>query len=142
MCRLFFYYLELIYRTFYRHMFPARGYIVIQTSHVQGAGNLISPPPEVNCETTEAWRRNGREKGEVLSFWFCGKKRQNQEKHILNNIFIKFKNSLFVIQLVPLIKLRQLKVNEGCYSICALLLLVEWSRQGESQVELLQVFPL
>lgn len=76
-------------------MFPARGYIVIQTSHVQGAGNLFSPPPDVNCETTEAGRRNGSEKEEVLSFWFSGGGggRQNQEKCILNSIFIKLKTA-------------------------------------------------
>ena len=106
-------------------MFPARGYIVIQTSHVQGAGNLFSPPPDVNCETTEARRRNGREKEEVLSFWFSGGKKAKSGKTYLEQYFYKVKNSLFAIQLVLLIKLRQIKVNEGCYSICALLLLVE-----------------
>ena len=69
-------------------------------------------------------RRNGREKEEVLSFWFSEKKKKKAKsgKTYLEQYFYKVKNSLFAIQLVLLIKLRQIKVNEGCYSICALLL--------------------
>ena len=54
-----------------------------------------------------------------------GGKKAKSGKTYLEQYFYKVKNSLFAIQLVLLIKLRQIKVNEGCYSICALLLLVE-----------------
>ena len=49
-------------------MFPARGYIAIQTrATVQGVGNLFSPPPDVNCETTEDEEEMGEKRRRFLS---------------------------------------------------------------------------
>lgn len=140
-------YLELIYRTFYRHdMFPARGYIVIQTSHVQGAGNLFSPPPDVNYETTEAWRRNGREKEEVLSFWFSGRKKAKSGKSILNSIFIKLKTiakKTVCNSVGPIDKTQTNKSEWGMlFHLCPTTVSRMIKTGSESQVELLQVFPL
>lgn len=82
---------------------------------------IYSPPPEVTVKLLKHEEEIWREKRRFYHFGLV-KKKSKIRKTYLEQYFYKVKNSLFAILVGPIDKIQTMKVNEGCYSICALLL--------------------